>query len=317
MARPSPRIAVVGSLNIDHVARVETLPRPGETVAARSHATCFGGKGANQAIALARQGASVRFIGRVGRDAAGSDYLRRLAREGIDPRGVSRTQGVPTGSAFIAVDRRGENTIVVADGANGRVNARTIERQGGAIRTAAMLVAQFEVPRAAVVKALEIAEDARVPVLLNPAPFLPGFPWGKHAVEWLVVNEREACGLFGTRALAIDVDRAARVVRAWSAAHRVSHVVITRGARPVRCIDAAANMEIPAMRVRPVDTVGAGDAFVGTLAAWLAAGAEPDRALRAATCAGALTTLGRGAQDPIPSRARVERTLQRAVMRNV
>ena len=172
-------VTVLGSMNIDLVAKAERLPRPGETVAALSLRKLHGGKGGNQAVAASRAGAVVRMIGCVGDDADGADYLKRLRGEGIDVAGIGAVKRCLTGTALIGVDNAGENLIMVAPEANGRVTKRMVRAQRCAIESADVLLSQFEVPFEAVLEAAGIANRGGVPVVLNPSPFIDSFPWGE------------------------------------------------------------------------------------------------------------------------------------------
>ncbi len=302
-------IVVVGSLNIDYLASVETLPGPGETVPARSMVQRFGGKGANQAVAAARQGVRVHFIGSVGNDDAGRAYRARLHKEGIRTGGIGIACKAPTGMALIAVDRGGENMIVVAAGANGLLRLAAVRAQAQRIREAKAVLLQFECPLPAVAEAVRIANRAHVPVVLNPSPFREGFPWTRCRVDCLVINEGEAKAAFGMHPDTLKTKPAA-----WRQAmseKNVGRLVITRGAGSTLLLDENRLLEVPTLKVSPVDTVGAGDSFTGTLAARLARGVDLWQAILNANCAGALATLKAGAQESIPSRAATERAVAR------
>lgn len=311
IASPPPaRIVVIGSLNLDLVAAVNRLPAPGETIAATGSSVGRGGKGANQALAAARQGGRVDLIGCVGDDEAGRDYRRFLRSEGVGVGGVGVTRRQRTGTAMITVDARGENQIVVVPGANALVDARAIRQQAALIARANIVVAQFEVPLAAVREASEVAARTGVPFLLNPSPWRDDFPWGEVAVSTLVLNETEAAGLF--RVAPSDLVRRAPLLRRRLRSRGVGQVVITRGAQPTLCITPEGICLVPGLRVRPIDTVGAGDAFTGALAVRLAEGDPLRVAVGLANCAGALATLALGAQASLPSRSRTERAAARA-----
>jgi len=303
--KSAARIVVVGSLNIDYVAAVERLPRGGETVLGKDLQIRFGGKGANQAVAASRQGAQVSLIGCVGGDAMGRAYRRRLREEGIVTTGLRVVSGASTGAALIAVDRRGENQIVAVPGANGLLMAKDIRAHEDRIRRADLLVTQLESPLATVVTAIRTAGRHRVPVLLNPSPWRPDFPWGALAVDFLVVNEIEAEALFRFRFSSLDRSTKNLFRRRLKALH-VGHLVITRAARPAWFVNQQIAFAVPTLRVKPVDTVGAGDAFTGALAAQFAAAGEWKRALLVANAAGALATLAPGAQEGMPTRQAAE-----------
>ena len=284
-------LCVLGSLNIDYFTKVKHFAAPGETVLAEDFVRRFGGKGANQAVSAARQGVEVRMIGCVGNDEMGVAYRARLETEGID---ISRIQTTSsqTGAAFISIDSTGENTIVVAPGANGLLGASEVDAAKEDIESAGALLLQFETTVAAVRRAVEIATDAEVPVILNPSPFRAGFPWSELPIDYLIVNEGEAAQ--------ID-ERLAN-----SEALLVKNLIITRGAKSVLVYGMEEELEVPVIEVDPVDTVGAGDAFAGAFAAYCLAGDDLETAVGYAQVAGALTTLKIGAQEAIPTREEVE-----------
>jgi ribokinase len=301
-----PRIAVVGSLNIDWIAQMPHLPRPGETVISTRLIQRFGGKGANQAIAAARQGAQVSLIGCVGDDESGSAYLARLQKFGINTSGITVANKTFTGTATIAVEDSGENHIIVNPGANARLTAAHVRQQAALIAEAKVLLLQLETPVASVTEALRIAAQHHVPVVLNPSPIHPDFPWGKHPIHSLIVNEGEARAIFGKRALTSSTS--------WRKAlekYAINRVIITRGSAPTQAIlQSGADLEIPTLRVNPIDTVGAGDSFAGAYAYCLANKQELPFCLRYANTAGALATLKPGAQEAIPSGAQIKARLK-------
>ncbi len=276
--RQAPHIVVLGSINMDLVTTVDHLPAPGETLLGSSFQTLTGGKGANQAIAAARAGGSVTFIGAVGDDAFAGTLQSALSGAGVSTEQLRQARG-SSGIAAITVDAAAENSIVVVPGANSTVQGLT-DADRDAVRGAAMLVCQLEIPLATVVTAAGIAAAAGVPVLLNPSPVRELPAELLDAVTLLVVNEGEAQAL-GEDALAV-----------------VPHVVITLGARGARYRGTDGEVEVAAPRVDPVDTTGAGDAFTGALAVGWAGGAAPGDALRRACAAGALATLHAGASSP-------------------
>ena len=306
------KVVVVGSLNIDYIASVKRLPAAGETVAATGLVRRFGGKGANQAVAAARQGAKVSMIGCVGADDAGRAYCRRLRSEGIDVNGVTATNRALTGTALIAVDQAAENTIVVAAGANGELKPAALRAQLKSIASGDILLLQLEVPMATVIEAVRIANRAQVPVVLNPSPLRGGFPWGNCGLDTLIANAGEAEAIFG-----LSLDSLPIALPGWQRAlakRRIERLIITRGAKPTLCVSAACYLKVPTLKVRPVDTVGAGDAFAGTFAARRARGADVVSAIRYANCAGALATLKAGAQEAIPTGVVTEKALKRLVL---
>lgn len=280
-----PKIVVVGSLNVDHTLRVPHIPAPGETLTSSSMLTCFGGKGANQAVAAARAGGAVSMIGCVGVDDFGTRYLDALKAEGIDTSGILRSE-TPTGSAFIAVDDHGENSIIVNPGANHAITPEDLEQHANLILEADVLLLQLECPLPVVRRAAEIAREAGVRVILNPSPLGEAFLAERFEVDVLIVNEGEAERITPNRELSEAMCR---------------QLIITRGADATLSISEAGVAEIQPPNVVPVDTVGAGDTFAGAFAVM------GDIAF--ANTAGALATLKSGAQPSIPTRDEIHRMI--------
>jgi ribokinase len=307
----APKVVVVGSLNVDYIASVATLPAPGQTVAASGLIRRFGGKGANQAVAASRQGAKVLLAGCVGADNEGRAYCARLRHEGIDISALRQIDNVFTGTALIAVDRTGENLIIVAPGANGHVRADTLPLSRLLTRKPAAVLLQFEVPMPAVEAVIRFANRADIPVVLNPSPLREGFSWGRCSLDTLIVNEGEAEAIFrqapGT--MAKNLSRWRKTL----AEYRINHLIVTRGAQWTLCLTATEFLKAPTLKVKPVDTVGAGDAFAGAFVALQAEGLELAMAIRLANCAGALTTLKPGAQEAIPNRSATQRAAHRLI----
>jgi len=303
------KIVVVGSLNIDYIASVKRLPAAGETVSATGLVQRFGGKGANQAVAAARQGAQVSMLGCVGADDAGRAYRERLRAEGIDTAGISTSQKALTGTALIAVDQAAENSIIVAAAANGELKPAAIRAEHKRIASGDLLLLQFEVPLPTVIEAVRLANQAKVPVVLNPSPLRDDFPWGKCELDTLITNAGEAQAIFGLRLS--DLPAALGKWHGALARRRIARLIVTQGAKPTLCLSNAGYLKVPTLAVKPVDTVGAGDSFAGAFAARRAAGSDILDAIRYANCAGALATLKAGAQESIPSRAGTLRALKR------
>jgi ribokinase len=261
-------VCVVGSLNVDLVTTVARHPRPGETVRGAGLEGLPGGKGANQALAAARAGARTLLCGRVGSDRVGESYRMGLTGRGVDCTGVQVIDGTPSGHALIAVDERGENTIIVIAGANGAL--RDVDRHTAAIAAADVLLLQLEIPLPSVLRAAELAVRHGVRVMLNPSPWSVPPAELLDVADPLVVNEHEAAQLpAGVRS-----------------------VCVTAGARGARWGELA----VPAPAVDIVDTTGAGDAFAGTLATAIADGATQAEALRRAVDAGSEACGWQGAQ---------------------
>jgi ribokinase len=298
-------IVVVGSLNLDLVARVERMPRPGETVLALGYAEHAGGKGANQAVAAARAGGRVAMVGRVGHDDAGRRLRDGLAEDGIDVAEV-RSVDAPTGRALIEVDADGQNRIVVVPGANHAWRETDLPR--AVLAEADLVILQREVPDDVVAGAIRRARGSGARVVLNLAPAGAVPPEVLRDVDVLVVNESEAAELAGASEdeVAADPSAAARAL-----ARRVrDQVVVTLGAQGAVHAGRTGEGRVAGFPVEAVDTTAAGDAFVGALAARLAEGAPIGDAVRFACAAGAEAATHAGAQPSLPPRAAIERRLE-------
>jgi ribokinase len=296
MAANAPRICVVGSANVDLTFRTARLPRPGETVAGREMHVGFGGKGANQAVAAARLGASVSFVGRVGDDSFGTDYVKRLAEEKLDTTFVRPVAGCPTGSAAILVDDRAENCIVVAPGANARLTLDHIIEASPAIFGADVLLCQLEVPLETTLDAFRIA-NARgtVRTVLNPAPAMPLPDELVSLTDLMVLNETELEVLTGCR------DPEAGIAELQQRGAKA--IALTLGERGARLADGSRTASIPAFRVSAVDPTGAGDAFTAALAVGWARGQSLRHAASIAAAVAALTVTRLGTQTAFPTQA--------------
>jgi len=301
MNRP-PHVVVVGTLNVDHIWQVPVLPHPGQTIIADAVERQFGGKGANQAVAVARQGFPVTLVGAVGNDADGQRYREHLAREGVGIEYVTTVAATATGAAHVYVDPSGENLIVVNRGANAQLDATAVAR---AVRPGDVLLVQLECALPAAVEALRLAGLQGARCVLNASPANQAFPWGRQAVEAVLVNEHECREIFGYEPGRLErLGRDERV--ALLADRKVRHLVVTQGAAPTLHLSAAAVERVPTYPVEPRDTVGAGDTFAGALSGGLAAGVDWPTALWRANVAAALSTLGLGAQSAMPRRAEVD-----------
>ena len=286
------KILVVGSLNLDRFSVVHRLPKAGETVAGVRSFSRYGGKGANQAMAVARLGGHAALIGAVGSDEVGRAYRRRLTEAGVDASCVfEKDEGVETGTAAIAVEGGGENSIIVHPNANGLLSADDLKRASSVFEGSEVLLVQFEVPDATVCEAIRLANQMGIKVVLNPSPWRPGFDWNGVKLHTVIVNESETNAWLGTPRFPSELN--------------VERVIVTRGHRPTMVFTSAACIEVPPPRVRPIDTVGAGDAFAGAYAVALSESLSLVEAVRFATAAGALTTLREGAQEALPDRAAV------------
>jgi ribokinase len=305
-------VVVLGSMNYDCQAVVDEFPRPGETLFARSLDFNLGGKGANQAVSAARQGAMVAMIGCVGDDSAGQAYIEYLARRGIQTGGIVVREEEPTGTAMILVRKRdGENTIVVGAGANGTLTPEEVAVQQPWIAMGRIMLTQFEVPMECVVAGLKLARTMGTATCLNPSPWRTDFPWGEMELDFVIVNEEEAASLLGRHVWSMTDDK---WVLPKLAEMRVETLIITRGAASTLVFsNSLRSIEYPTLEVSPVDTVGAGDCFAGTFAARWAEERNFVKSIQAANIAGALATLERGAQDSIPPKERVDEILAKWV----
>jgi ribokinase len=288
------RVWVVGSINVDTVLRVDHLPGPGETTTGLM-TTGLGGKGANQAVAAARAGAEVYFGGAVGEDAAAEGALATLAAEGINLDHVV-TVGGPTGSAFVMVDRSGENSIVVVAGANGLIDGATI----GPLpyRAGDVVVVQGEVPVAVSHAVIAPARAAGALVVWNPAPADRSVTGVLDAVDVVVVNRGELATLVGDGSVA---DGVAELHRLGAGA-----AIATLGPDGVVAWAGGEIVTMPAVPVEVVDTTGAGDCFVGVLSAGLAAGEPLTRAMGRAVAAAAIAVGRPGASAAMPTQDEID-----------
>lgn len=297
-----PSVVVVGSLNIDRTFRVPHIPAPGETLTAGAAYSCFGGKGANQAIAAARAGAEVRMVGCVGNDDDADRYRAQLAAEGIDSTGLATAEDMATGSAFITVDDGGENAIVVHPGANHALTPAMIEAAGSVFEGADVLLLQLECPLPAVRRAGELAREAGATVILNPSPWDDAVRSAGLPVDVFIVNETEARALTGRDPAALAGDSAGALKSA-----SCDVLIVTRGAdRTLAVATAEGVIECAPPVVTPVDTVGAGDTFAGAFAVARAEGRSLREAVAFSNRAAALATQLPGAQAAIPTRDVIE-----------
>ena len=296
-------IVVLGSLNMDLIVRTERIPRPGETVHGFGFSMVPGGKGANQAAAAARLGADVTMLGRVGQDAFGDAMLDNMMMQGVETGYILRDRREPSGIALIQIQEDGDNSIVVAPGANGRVSIDDVDRATELIWGASFLVVQFEVPLPVVRHAIGVAASKGVPVVLNPAPAYSVDSGFLEGVTFLVVNETEAETLTG---LAVSDLSGARAAGIELQAMGVPVVIVTLGGEGALLVAEGKPLHVPARKVKVVDTTAAGDAFIGGLVASLDRGLDLPDAVRYATCAGSLATTVLGAQTSLPDKAAVD-----------
>ena len=289
-------VLVVGSINMDMLAHSDRLPLPGETLVGERFVMAPGGKGANQAVAAARLGAPVRFVSRVGTREHGAALLQALDAEGINCDGVVRDPLALPGIAVIMVASvGGENAIVYVPGSNADLSVSDVEASASALQVAAVVVAQLEVPVPAIQRAFELARSAGAVTVLNAAPALAVPPGLLALTDWLVLNETEAMLMSG----APDEHSAAEQLMQRGP----QQVVVTLGAAGVLLCTAAGIEHLPAQKVLAVDTVGAGDTFVGGLATGLQEGRSASDAVRLGQAAAAIAVSRSGVQTAMPFRA--------------
>jgi ribokinase len=299
-------VLVLGSINLDLVVEAPRLPVRGETLSGTAFHTSPGGKGANQAVAAARQGAPTQLIGRVGGDEFGDQLLEAIRAAGVRVSAITIDRDASTGIALICVDPTGQNTIVTVKGANGNIGSQELELLDRLRLQSIVLLVQLEVPLAVVTAAAEAAREAGVIVVLDPAP-VTDLPDGLlQNVSWITPNETETKALTG-----IEPSDEGQALRAAEALRErgVHRAVITLGERGCVYAGPETTMAVPAPKVDAIDTVGAGDAFNGALAASIVAGRDVPGALRAACAAGAIACTRRGALASLPTAAEVEAAL--------
>ena len=295
----SGHIVVVGSLNMDLVVRTTRHPQPGETLLGSDFGTSPGGKGANQAVAAARAGGKVIMIGRVGEDLFGDQLIHNLAVDGVDTTYLRRTPAAASGVALITLDENGQNTIVVAMGANGLLSPQDILDAEDAFQDAAILLLQLEIPLETVSQAVSLARKYGVRVVLNPAParILPENLLKQ--VDYLIPNENELALLTGIYALNLSVDSMRDVVS--------GAVVATLGGKGILVVEGHERPQrLAAHEVEVVDTVAAGDAFVGCFGVALAEGKSTLDAAIFGNAAAAISVTRSGAQPSLPNRAEID-----------
>jgi ribokinase len=296
-----PRIAVVGSCNVDLTSFTDQFPRPGETIFGNHFDLGFGGKGANQAVAASLLGAEVHMVARVGDDLFGPATIKNFKNLGIGAKHVKIVKGAASGVAPIFVDSSGQNRIVVVKGANDKLMPRDVNQAAPLLKRADCIVLQFEIPLATVYHTLRFARKAGVRSILNPAPGQPVDLKEVANVDYFVPNESEAETITGKPVTTVDQ---AKDCASYLRNQGLRRVIITLGEKGVLFASAEGTEVIPGFAVPTKDSTGAGDAFIGAFAVFLAEGLAEREALRRANLYAALSTTNIGTQKSFVNRAR-------------
>jgi ribokinase len=297
-------IVVLGSLNMDLTIRVPRMPNPGETISGENLITSCGGKGANQAAAIAKLGSEVAMVGCVGQDAFGYQLKGALEEAGVNTDFTTSLPDVPTGNAVILVDQKGENCIVLSSGTNSQVKITETVRE--LIENSQILLLQLEIPLPIVIEAIKLAHQAGVTVILNPAPAASLPEEVYPMIDYLIPNETEAEQLSGIK---IHDHKSAENAAKVLLYRGVKRVAITMGDKGAILVTEQGSDKLPAFKVKTVDTTGAGDAFIGGFTTALTEGMVLHQALRFAAGAGALAATRNGAQISLPTRKELEEFL--------
>lgn len=301
------KLCVLGSINVDHVIRVPYFPKAGETLTGYDYQIAYGGKGANQAVAAARCGANVSFIGAIGDDQIGQTMKQAFEQDGIDTSAISVIQNQSTGLAMIQVADSGQNSIVISSGANADLSEALVEQHKSHIEQADILLMQLESPLQAVNLATKFAKSAGVKVVLNPAPAQPLPDSLLSHIDIITPNETEAEILTGIK---VTNEQTAAVAANYFHQLGIETVLITLGSKGVYYSEKGKGEIIPGFRVEAEDTTAAGDTFNGAFVTALLEGKLPKEAIRFAHAAAAISVTRMGAQTAIPRREDVDQFLQ-------
>jgi ribokinase len=296
-------ITVLGSTNLDLIGTVSRIPKPGETVPGDQFSMAAGGKGANQALAARRAGAEVRMFAAAGTDSFADEALKLLRADGVDLSQVRIVEGA-TGIAMIFVDEAGENVIAILPGANGTMGPADADAALKGLGIGSVLMLQQEIPQASTERALELAKAQGVVSILNTAPFLKTTRAVAEQASIVIANETEFELLTGA-----GIDKLDAAMTDWAKSQNQT-VIVTLGPDGARAATPTGSLKVPAMKVDPVDTVGAGDTFCGYLAAGLDRGLDLEAAMRRAAVAASLAVLKPGAQPAAPYLRDVEAALK-------
>lgn len=299
----TPRIAVVGSANTDLITFADSFPRPGETLFGQNFDLGFGGKGANQAVAARLCGAEVLMVAKVGQDLFGEATVRNFNSYGIDTTHVKIITDAPTGVAPIFVEPNGQNRIIVVKGANDRLTPADIDAAAADLRRVQTIILQFEIPLATIYHTVRFAQAHGIRCIVNPAPAVAASLADLTGADYFIPNETEAELITG---LPVQTLEQAAACAASLVQKGFRRVVVTLGARGALLADSTGHVHVAPFQVAPVDTTGAGDAFIGSFAVFLTEGVPEPEAVRRASLYAALSTTRIGTQKSFPRRAELE-----------
>jgi ribokinase len=315
MLKESNYVLIIGSSNIDLNIYSKRLPEPGETVTGGTFKQFLGGKGANQAVASIRSGSDTIFIGKIGKDLFGDQIVSRLTNENINLDYIIRDPREPSGVAFILIDENGENMISVAPGANSKLNVEDIRSRSELIIKANSLVVQMEIPIETIKEVFKIASHGNVIKILNPAPLKPIPHEILKNIDIIIPNKGELYKLhsfLGFKEILIEdkmkIIQAAKDISSIG----LKYIIITLGNKGSLIYDGKKDnyFKIPALEVKAIDTVGAGDCFIGVLASMLSRGKKVMEAVKYANVAASIAVTRRGAQESIPFMSEIEKKMQ-------
>lgn len=298
-----PRIAVIGSANIDLTTFTDQFPKPGETLFAPKFDLGFGGKGANQAVAARLCGADVFMVARVGSDLFGPATIENFRKQGIDPTHVKQVEGLSSGVAPIFVEKNGQNRILVVKGANDALKPADVDAASETLKTADCIVLQFEIPLETVYYAVGFAKKNGIRCIVNPAPAQPVDLVALKDLDYFVPNETEAETITG---MSVKNPDDARKCAEKLVAGGVKRVIITLGSKGSLLATPEGSEHVPPFQVNSVDSTGAGDAFIGSFAVFLGEGVPEKEAVRRANLYAGLSTTGVGTQKSFYDRARFD-----------
>lgn len=302
----TPRIVVIGSVNMDLVVKCDRLPEPGETIPGQDSATIPGGKGANQAVAAARLGAEVYMVGRIGDDEFGKVLRTGLEKNGVNTHYLKTTPGVSSGTATILVQKGGENSIILSPGANGKVRPSDVEAALPVIRNADAVLLQLEIPVSSVLRAVKLCQKHGIMSILDPAPAPEsGLAHGLYQVDIISPNETEAGTILKSK------NATPELITRRLLEKGAGHVILKLGKRGSMHADRTGVMtHVKGFKIRPVDTTAAGDSFTAGVAVARAQGLSWADVLRFANACGAIACTRFGAQPSLPRRSEVLKLLR-------